>query len=42
MSEMTSLEWCMAVLQGGVSDRVPVCPENFMHPTTVAGYTIRE
>ena len=42
MAELTSLERCMTVLQGGVPDRVPVCLENFMHAATVGGYTIQE
>ena len=42
MEEMTSLERCMTVLNGGVPDRVPVCLENFQHAATVAGYTVRE
>lgn len=42
MTEMTSLERCMTVLQGGIPDRTPVCLENFMHAAAVAGYTVRE
>ena len=42
MAEMTSLQRCMTVLQGGVPDRVPVCLENFMHAAAVAGYSVKE
>lgn len=42
MKEMTSLERCMAVLHGGIPDRVPVCLENFMFAAKVAGYAIPE
>ena len=42
MAEMTSLERCMIVLQGGIPDRTPVCLENFMQAAAVAGYSVRE
>lgn len=42
MPEMTSLERCMTVFQGGIPDRVPVCLENFMHAASFAGYTVKE
>lgn len=42
VAEMTSLERCMAVLKGGVPDRVPVCLENFQHAAALAGYNVRE
>jgi len=42
MAQMTSLERCLTVLEGGIPDRVPVCLENFMHAASVAGYTVRE
>lgn len=42
MTEMTSLERCLTVLNGGVPDRVPVCLENFMHAAATAGYGVRE
>lgn len=42
MAEMTSLQRCMTVLEGGIPDRVPVCLENFMHAASVAGYSVKE
>jgi MtaA/CmuA family methyltransferase len=42
MAEMSSLQRCLTVLQGGVPDRVPVCLENFMHAAAVTGYTVKE
>jgi len=42
MPEMTSLERCMTVLNGGIPDGVPVCLENFQHAAAVAGYSLRE
>ena len=40
VAEMTSLQRCITVLQGGVPDQVPVCLENFMHAAAVAGYRV--
>ena len=42
MKEMTSLERCISVLNGGLPDRVPVCLENFMQAAAFAGYTVKE
>lgn len=42
MPEMTSLERCMIVFQGGIPDRVPVCLENFMQAASYAGYPVKE
>ena len=40
MSEMTSLERCMTVLNGKIPDRVPVIPQTFMFAAETAGYII--
>jgi uroporphyrinogen decarboxylase len=42
MAQMTALERCMTVLNGGIPDRVPVCLQNFMHASAVAGYSLKE
>jgi uroporphyrinogen decarboxylase len=42
MVDMTSLERCQAVLDGGTPDRVPVCLLNFMPVAAMAGLSLRE
>lgn len=42
MADMTSLERCQAVLDGGTPDRVPVCLLNFMPVAAMAGLSLRE
>ena len=42
MSEMTGLERCLTVLNGGVADRVPVVPQTFMFAAGTAGIKVRE
>jgi uroporphyrinogen decarboxylase len=42
MAEMTSVERCRAVLDGGIPDRVPVCLLNFMPAAAAAGMSLRE
>jgi MtaA/CmuA family methyltransferase len=39
---MTSLERCLAVLRGGVPDRVPVIPQTFMFSLATAGARMRD
>ncbi|MDL2221160.1 uroporphyrinogen decarboxylase family protein [Parabacteroides sp. OttesenSCG-928-N08] len=40
MKEMTSLERCMAVLNGQLPDTLPVVPQSFMFAVETAGYKI--
>jgi uroporphyrinogen decarboxylase len=40
MNEMSSLERCLAVLDGKVPDRVPVIPQTFMFAAETAGFVI--
>lgn len=40
MKEMTSLERCMAVLEGRMPDMLPVVPQSFMLAVETAGYRI--
>lgn len=40
MKEMSSLERCMTVLQGGMADRIPVVPQTFLFAMETAGTTI--
>ena len=42
MVEMTSVQRCQTVLDGGIPDRVPVCLLNFMPAAAMAGMTLRE
>lgn len=42
MKEMTSLERCMAVLDGRMPDTLPVVPQSFMFAVETAGYKIGE
>jgi MtaA/CmuA family methyltransferase len=42
MREMTGLERCLAVLGGGVADRVPVVPQTFMFAAQTAGIKVGE
>ncbi len=42
MHEMTGLERCLAVLNGGVADRVPVVPQTFMFAAETAGIKVGE
>ena len=42
MAEMTSVERCQTVLDGGIPDRVPVCLLNFMPAAAKAGMSLRE
>lgn len=42
MAEMTSVERCQTVLDGGIPDRVPVCLLNFMPAAAMAGMSLRE
>ena len=42
MVEMTSVERCQTVLDGGIPDRVPVCLLNFMPAAAMAGMSLRE
>jgi MtaA/CmuA family methyltransferase len=42
MADMTSLERCQTVLEGGTPDRVPVCLLNFMPVAAMAGLSLRE
>jgi uroporphyrinogen decarboxylase len=42
MAEMTSVERCQTVLDGGIPDRVPVCLLNFMPAAAEAGMTMQE
>lgn len=42
MVEMTSVERCRTVLDGGIPDRVPVCLLNFMPAAAMAGMSLRE
>ena len=39
---MNSLERCMAVLEGGIPDRVPVVPQCFMFAMDTAGVRMRD
>ena len=40
MKEMTSLERCIAVLDGKISDRIPVVPQAFLFASNALGYDI--
>ena len=40
MSEMTGLERCLTVLNGGVADRIPVVPQCFMFAAETAGIKV--
>lgn len=40
MKEMTGLERCMTVLDGGVADRIPVIPQAFLFSAETAGFKI--
>lgn len=42
MAEMTSVERCRTVLDGGIPDRVPVCLLNFMPAAAEAGMTMMD
>jgi MtaA/CmuA family methyltransferase len=42
MKEMTSLERCLAVLDGRIPDRIPVVPQAFMFSAFMSGYQIGE
>jgi len=42
MSEMTGLERCLTVLNGGVADRVPVVPQTFLFAAETAGIKVGE
>ena len=42
MREMTGLERCLAVLGGGLADRVPVVPQTFMFAAETAGIKVGE
>ena len=42
MHEMTGLERCLAVLNGGMADRVPVVPQTFMFAAETAGIKVGE
>lgn len=42
MREMTGLERCRTVLDGGVADRVPVVPQTFMFAAETAGIRVGE
>jgi MtaA/CmuA family methyltransferase len=42
MKQMTSLERCLAVLQGGMPDRVPVIPQCFLFALETAGIRMRD
>ncbi|MEI6647144.1 MAG: uroporphyrinogen decarboxylase family protein [bacterium] len=42
MREMTGLERCLAVLVGGVADRIPVVPQTFMFAAETAGFKVGE
>ena len=42
MPEMTAVERCRTVLDGGIPDRVPVCLLNFMPAAAMAGMSLRE
>jgi len=42
MNEMTGLERCLTVLNGGVADRVPVVPQTFMFAAETAGIKVGE
>ncbi|MEI7898999.1 MAG: uroporphyrinogen decarboxylase family protein [bacterium] len=42
MKEVTGLERCLTVLNGGVADRIPVVPQTFMFAAETAGFTIGE
>jgi uroporphyrinogen decarboxylase len=42
MKEMTSLERCMTVLNGGIPDILPVVPQSFMFVVETAGMKISE
>jgi len=42
MNEMTGLERCLTVLNGGVADCVPVVPQTFMFAAETAGIKIGE
>lgn len=40
MKEMSGLERCITVLEGGVADKIPVVPQAFLFSTETAGYKI--
>ena len=42
MKEMTSLERCMAVLNGNIPDKLPVVPQCFMLAVETAGMKISD
>ena len=42
MKEMTSLQRCMAVLNGEVPDMLPVIPQSFMYAVETAGLKISD
>lgn len=42
MKKMTSLERCMAVLNGGVPDKIPIVPQSFMLAAETAGIKVGE
>jgi len=42
MREMTGLERCLTVLNGGVADRIPVVPQTFMFAAETAGFKVGE
>lgn len=42
MKEMTSLERCVAVLEGRIPDKLPIVPQSFMFAVETAGFRIGE
>lgn len=42
MKEMTSLERCLAVMNGGIADYIPVIPQAFMYAIETAGMKMKD